>query len=165
MPEVLNMSKEKSLDEAPQAHQRHPHAKREGNPHKLRESPFHLQLSRRLNEMDDVDETDELFCTPLHYAVSRGLFETTVLLIRKGADVNAKNRFNETPIVLAARAGFEGLVNLLLRSGADPGVPGESGLDALGTAKAEMFGCRPERRTALAKVCNLLASQKRPQAA
>lgn len=41
------------------------------------------------------------------YFLRLGHFEVAKLLIERGAMVNAKNKFNETPLYLAAEAGFK----------------------------------------------------------
>jgi len=55
-------------------------------------------------------------------------FDIVELLVRYGADINARNALGETPLILVARSGrredFEGLVEL----GADPNAKDESGM-------------------------------------
>ena len=57
--------------------------------------------------------------TPLHYAAGEGHKELVELLIVKGADVSAKNKFGETPLHWAAGEGHKELVELLIANGAD----------------------------------------------
>ncbi|KAI5839443.1 ankyrin repeat-containing domain protein [Morchella snyderi] len=57
--------------------------------------------------------------------------EDAELLIKGGADVNARNKRGETPLRLAARLGYAGLVSLLLESGADMGALDVNQMSAL----------------------------------
>ncbi|MEW6356749.1 MAG: ankyrin repeat domain-containing protein [Planctomycetota bacterium] len=59
--------------------------------------------------------------TLLHCAASGGNVETAALLVRKGADVNARIKgINVTPLHYAASAGHRDMVLFLLENGADP---------------------------------------------
>jgi ankyrin repeat protein len=49
------------------------------------------------------------------------------LLIEKGADVNALNNANESPIYNAAKGGDPEAIQLLLDAGADPNIPQKDG--------------------------------------
>ena len=61
----------------------------------------------------------ELF-TALHYAACRGHLVVAERLIRAGgANVNARNKDQETPLHLATYGGYMNIVELLLDSGAD----------------------------------------------
>jgi hypothetical protein len=51
---------------------------------------------------------------PLHVAARSGLETTTQLLLKEGADVNAKDRFSRTALSLAAGRGYEPVVRRLL---------------------------------------------------
>lgn len=57
--------------------------------------------------------------TPLHWAVRAGRTETAILLIKKGADVNARDKDQSTPLHLAAANGNTGIAKLLTEKGAD----------------------------------------------
>ncbi len=67
-----------------------------------------------------VDARDEARWTPLPWAVSAGRRDIAEFLIAKGADVNTKGLFDETPLHVAAHAaaGSRELVELLLSHGA-----------------------------------------------
>jgi ankyrin repeat protein len=57
--------------------------------------------------------------TALHRAASVGDVEKAQTLIRRGADVNAVNRYGVTPLSLAAADGNARMIGALLESGAD----------------------------------------------
>ena len=57
--------------------------------------------------------------TPLHHAVDGGHTELVELLIKSGADVNARDLQRETPLHIAAQNGNREIAELLIKSGAD----------------------------------------------
>jgi ankyrin repeat protein/tetratricopeptide (TPR) repeat protein len=57
--------------------------------------------------------------TPLHDAVSKGYPEMALLLLARGARVNATNHSAHTPLHAAALSGEAGVVSLLITNGAD----------------------------------------------
>lgn len=63
--------------------------------------------------------------------VSPGNLEVLSLLLEKGADVNACNKWRETPLLIAANNGHVEAVKALLKSGADPSLCSEAGWSAL----------------------------------
>jgi ankyrin repeat protein len=63
--------------------------------------------------------------------VSPGNLEVLDLLLEKGADVNACNKWRETPLLIAANNGHVEAVKALLKSGADPSLCSEAGWSAL----------------------------------
>ncbi len=78
------------------------------------------------------DEKDRYGDSLLHRAVSGKQEDVARLLIKKGADVNAVNKKNETPLFVAARYDDEketrfNLGKLLLESGADPNIRSSEG--------------------------------------
>jgi len=58
--------------------------------------------------------------TPLHFAVSRNEKTLVALLIKAGADVNARTKNNATPLSVAVRHNYQEVINLLRQSGAKP---------------------------------------------
>jgi len=56
--------------------------------------------------------------TPLHWAAAMGRKEIVVLLIAKGADVNAKTKAGRTPLHAAQKNGHTEIVELLRSHGA-----------------------------------------------
>ncbi len=63
-------------------------------------------------------------CTALHFAVRLSRQDVGIrfsrLLIKRGADLEAKNLYGETPLLLAVREALVNTVNFLLELGADP---------------------------------------------
>ncbi len=67
----------------------------------------------------DTEIPEDYGRTPLLWvARETGNADMAALLIRYGANVNARDRGDDTPLVLAAWRGFSGIVNLLLDNGA-----------------------------------------------
>lgn len=77
---------------------------------------------------------DDLY-TPLHTACSSGTnggsMEVLNLLLERGADGNACNKWRETPLLIAANNGHRAAVEALLKHGADPSLCSEAGWSAL----------------------------------
>jgi ankyrin repeat protein len=69
---------------------------------------------------------DDMERTPLHHAAEAGQCEAAAWLLARGADVNAhqEDRIGETPLSLAVRKTHPEMIELLLRNGADPDIPG-----------------------------------------
>lgn len=80
-----------------------------------------------------IDAT-RLTTRQLYSKVSDVLKDVSKLLIAKGADVNAKNRDGDTPLIEAAKGVNKELVELLVASGADVNAKGRDGLTALDNA-------------------------------
>jgi ankyrin repeat protein len=77
---------------------------------------------------------DDLY-TPLHTACSSssnsGSLEVLNLLLERGANGNACNKWKETPLLIAANNGHHAAVSALLDHGADPSLCSEAGWSAL----------------------------------
>lgn len=63
--------------------------------------------------------------------ISAGSLEVLDLLLERGADVNACNKWRETPLLIAANNGHVEAVKRLLLAGADPSLCSEAGWSAL----------------------------------
>lgn len=63
---------------------------------------------------------DAFQMTPLHYAAENGHIDTTLLLLRNGAQVDARDIGACTPLHKAAEGGHVDIFNLLIEAGADP---------------------------------------------
>jgi hypothetical protein len=66
-----------------------------------------------------IEKEDNYGRTPLHHASTNGHKKIVELLIAKGADVNAKSKFENTPLNLAAFWGHKEIVELFIAKGAD----------------------------------------------
>jgi ankyrin repeat protein len=55
---------------------------------------------------------------PLHFAAADGDLETVKLLVGKGADVNARDDRNDSPLSLAQKGKHQQVVDFLRASGA-----------------------------------------------
>jgi ankyrin repeat protein len=71
------------------------------------------------NGLSTVDERGNMDNTPLHRAAYSGNKDVAALLIKRGANINAKNRFLSTPLHEAVRTGHVEVVRLLVANGAD----------------------------------------------
>jgi hypothetical protein len=72
---------------------------------------------------------------PLHYAACSSEPAVVALLLARGADIEAASANRTTPLMMAARYGTEGTVDLLLERGASPRARNDKGLDAAAFAR------------------------------
>uniref|UniRef100_K3W4Z1 Uncharacterized protein n=1 Tax=Globisporangium ultimum (strain ATCC 200006 / CBS 805.95 / DAOM BR144) TaxID=431595 RepID=K3W4Z1_GLOUD len=80
------------------------------------------ELTRILDaDPSQLEARDKYRLTPLHWACDRGQYDVALLLVARGADVNAaeKRLFKRTPLLFAALSGNESLVQLLTEHKAD----------------------------------------------
>ncbi|KAE8386090.1 ankyrin repeat-containing domain protein [Aspergillus alliaceus] len=86
----------------------------------------------------DVATTAEPYGrTPLHIAALMSTVDHVGILLRNGAEVNARSSLGETALILAAYSGRRETVQLLLNSGADINAKANDGRTALGQACTE----------------------------
>jgi ankyrin repeat protein len=100
-------------------------------------TPLHLaaffgqvESVRLLLERDapvDAVADNEMRVTPLHSAAAGRHEDVARLLIKAGADVNARQRHGYTPLHSAAQNGDVELVDRLLHAGADPSARTDDG--------------------------------------
>ncbi|WP_116473247.1 ankyrin repeat domain-containing protein [Zobellella maritima] len=64
-------------------------------------------------------------------AIRRGDLEAVLTLLHRGTEVNARDRYGQTGLMLASLAGHGELVSVLIAHGADPDVTAKFGLNAL----------------------------------
>lgn len=84
-----------------------------------------------------VNSFDDMGKTPLHYAVLGEQFAVVDLLLRYGADVNARDEqmIGDTPLGEAASTCTPRMARLLAEAGADPNIQGWMQLTALDRAE------------------------------
>lgn len=92
------------------------------------------QLKQLVNDRAIVKAADARGTTPLHYAAAFGSLESVKLLLESGAEVNVRNAFDATPLLLAATLPDK--VALLLAKGADPKIATKAGRTPLSVAAA-----------------------------
>lgn len=79
-----------------------------------------------LDQGFDPNRAGWLGQTALHHYAGRGEVANVVLVIERGADVDAiDDKMRGTPLAWAAAKGHEATVRVLLRHGADPGLPSD----------------------------------------
>jgi ankyrin repeat protein len=84
------------------------------------------EMARLVDAGHALHAYDDVMCAPLHHAAEAGQCEAAEWLLARGADVNAhqEERIGETPLSLAVQNTHPEMVELLLRHGADPDIPG-----------------------------------------
>lgn len=68
------------------------------------------------NTENDLNQGDDHWFTPLHWACRNGRIEVVELLISRGARVSAKNRGDDTPLHNAAQCGQLNVLKCLIRN-------------------------------------------------
>ena len=77
---------------------------------------YSIKNNESAAEINSVDKEGK---TALHYAVKANRIETTEILIRFGAVINAQSMDLQTPLHIACILGEEDICLLLLKKGAD----------------------------------------------
>lgn len=91
-------------------------------PNTLKETPLMIAVFLRENDIakkliaHGANVNNPKNWSPLHYAASAGNTEMAELLLKKGADVNARTLRGITPLYMAAREGHTETVKLLLKA-------------------------------------------------
>ena len=93
-----------------------------------------LATLQTLSKSSNINEKDKRGTTPLHYAAAYGSAEAVRLLLAAGANVNARNDFEATPLMWAATDAEK--VRLLVSGGADVNAKSKMGRTAVWLAAA-----------------------------
>lgn len=97
-----------------------------------------LETFERLLTRENVNERDEnTDATALEYALRNGSREMLQLLLRSGADVNTRNSFKQTPLMLLGDESTDHMVWDLIHAGAKVNLKDEYGDTALMEAARE----------------------------
>lgn len=72
-----------------------------------------LLLANKITNIDFPDEPARLSCTALHYAAYLGHVDIVRMLLKKKANVDARNDNGATPLMLATLRGHTAIVELL----------------------------------------------------
>ena len=83
----------------------------------------------------NLPASNSFHVAPIHSACSVGSIDIVAMLIRHGADVNAKQQQDYTPLHQAAHAGRVDICELLLKNGADRNARTSGGQTPLDMAK------------------------------
>ena len=108
-------------------------------------TPLHLSSKSSISRilLDNgakINVTEKGKDTPLHTAAYyERPTELVALLVKRGAKINERNFFGNTPLQLAMRNNSLGVVKILLANGADPRIRNNHGADAITEAKAYGF--------------------------
>lgn len=101
----------------------------------------------------------------LSWAARRGHSAAVRLLHREGADLEARSRSGDTPLILAVAEGKEQVVATLLDLGADPSAPGRYGVTPLAVAvlnnQARIASMLVEHGAQPSREGNLIAAARR----
>ena len=100
-------------------------------------------LRSLLQQKADVNAPQVDGTTALHWAVLADDLEAADLLLRAGARISAVNREGATPLQLAALNGSAGMLERLVKAGADPNAP----LSAYGDTALMMIDSHTQIRT------------------
>ena len=92
----------------------------------------------------DVNETDYNHWTPLHYAAQDGLYSIAEVLISSGAEIDVKDDYGKSPLLVAAFnypiGDSEKVIKLLLKNGADKFLKNDYGISPYSMAIDTMGG-------------------------
>ena len=70
---------------------------------------------------------------------SKGFYNTSKYLLKRKNNINVKNKYGNTALILAAQSGKYKIVELLLKSHADPSIRNKNRKTALDLAESNGF--------------------------
>lgn len=91
----------------------------------------------------DVNARNKQGFTPLHFAVGKGSYEITLLLVRNKADVNAEDDSGFTALLIAALYKLDQTTDMLTAQGAEIGILEASALGSMEQVKS-LIKAKPE---------------------
>ena len=83
-------------------------------------TPMTLETPNPVVTEDGDYSPDSSYWTPLFWAVKNDHADIADMLLKAGADVNARDRHQRTPLFIVEREGSEDMAGRLLAAGADP---------------------------------------------
>ncbi len=98
---------------------------------------FNGETAAALRLVEKGAEINRPGWTALHYAAASGSLSIVRHLLEHSAYIDAESPNKTTPLMMAARAGHEKVVLMLLEEGADVLLKNELGLDAVDFAKSQ----------------------------
>ena len=98
---------------------------------------FNNEVAAATRLIDQGAEINRPGWTALHYAAASGSLPIVRKLLEHSAYIDAESPNKTTPLMMAARAGHEKVVLLLLEEGADVLLTNELGLDAIDFARSQ----------------------------
>src|SRR5271168_5124134 len=87
--------------------------------------------SNSLEIKEYLDQRGALGRTALHLAANNGHYQTVEILVMAGADLNAKDLTEATPLSLATEKGRQRIFKFLVEKGANPNQQGTRGWTSL----------------------------------
>lgn len=88
------------------------------------------KVKKALSDCDINEQEEESGYTALHYCAQNQYVDIAKLLIKKGAKVDVKDSYGNTPLFKAVffSKGNTEMINLLLKNGANPDAENKSGV-------------------------------------
>lgn len=103
-----------------------------------------MRVQSLIKEGWDVNKVDYNHWTPLHYAAQDGLYSIAEVLISSGAEINVKDDYGKSPLLVAAFnypiGDSEKVIKLLLKKGADKFLKNNYGISPYSMAIDTMGG-------------------------
>jgi len=98
----------------------------------VKEEGQEYEIKSQIRRGHPLDVKDAAGWSPLGDCMENGVLSYVKLLVEAGADINQRQPEKDTPIILAAAAGYIEIVDYLLQRGANPTLKNKEGTTALG---------------------------------